>query len=133
MHLTTQHILILIAVVLTIYLMTKSNESYGPYMNRACETYDCSKAEEAIKAVSQCKDDFSKEPAFIRSGCDNPDPEIRKMTCFETCDTAEVPEYILAGKSKATTCVSGSEVTQNGIVYCKNQLGAYIYKEKASN
>jgi hypothetical protein len=130
MHFTTIHILFIVAIILVFYLMTKSNESYGPYMNRACETYNCSNPEEIVKAVRQCKDDFSKEPDFIKSGCDNPDPEIRKMTCVETCDPQEVPNYILEGNKQATTCVPGTEVTRNGIVYCKNQLGVYIYKEK---
>ena len=137
--------LLVIAILIFIYFfaivpLKQVSESYryrrGPWMDYACTNYDCSTEEGKAQAIRDCQASFEKTPAFsnLKAACANPDPEIRKYSCPESCDPADVSAYVqYKGNVKMPACVDDPthpDKTVDGVTYCWSDRQNYIVKPK---
>jgi len=108
----------------------------GPFIDRACSEYDCGTEEGKKLATEMCQKAFEKSPGykFLKSSCSNPDPEIRKYACLESCDPADVSAFVeFKGKATLPVCVNDPthpDKSVDGTTYCWSNKNTYIVKPK---
>ncbi len=84
-------------ILLVLTIVMKPRESFGPYLDDACLTYDCGSSEGVKKAIDDCQKNFKASKAYpiLSKACSSTDPEIRAQSCVETCDPNDISPYIL--------------------------------------
>ena len=108
----------------------------GPFIDRACSEYDCGTEEGKKLATEMCQKAFEKSPGykFLKSACSSEDPEIKRYSCPESCDPADVSAFVeFKGKATLPACVNDPnhpDKSVDGTTYCWSNKNTYIVKPK---
>ena len=106
----------------------------GPFLDQACSEYDCGTEEGKKLATEMCQKAFEKSPGykFLKSACSNSDPEIKRYSCPESCDPADVSAFVeFKGKATLPACVNDPthpDKSVDGTIYCWSNKNTYIVK-----
>jgi len=93
---------LVVIIILQLYCIFKySKEKFGPILDNICDirtdpsNIDCSSPEGQQQAVKLCMNRVSQGGnKRIISACSNPDVEIRRNACQDSCEIEDVPYYL---------------------------------------